>query len=57
MSSKPRKHRTTVAKRTLYGARRWWATCTCRRFYQGCHEKQEALRLAGEHALAVAGKK
>jgi hypothetical protein len=49
MSRKPARHRVTVAKRNLYGSRLWWATCTCRRFYQGCHEKQEAQRMAAEH--------
>jgi hypothetical protein len=42
-------HRITVAKRNLFGSRRWWATCTCHTFYQGCYEKQEAQRLAAEH--------
>jgi hypothetical protein len=38
-----------VSKRNLFGSRMWWATCSCRKFWQGCHDKAEAERLAGEH--------
>lgn len=49
MSKKKPLHRTSVKKRNLYGSRMWWATCTCKTWFQGCHEKGEAQRLAAEH--------
>jgi hypothetical protein len=51
--SKRKHHRVKVAKRNLYGARRWWATCTCGGFYQGCFDKNEAQRLADGHRAKV----
>lgn len=49
MSKKKPQHKVTVAYRNLFGKRFWWATCTCKVFYQGCHLKQDAQRLAAEH--------
>jgi hypothetical protein len=46
-------HRITVAKRNLYGVRLWWATCTCKQFYQGCFDKNDAQQLADEHREKV----
>lgn len=46
--SKRKAHNTTLAKRNLFGARMWWATCTCG-WVQGCHHKQDAQRLEREH--------
>jgi len=43
------KHRVTVAKRTLFGSRRWWAVCNCKAWFQGYHDKNEARRTAAEH--------
>lgn len=49
VSKKKPKHRISVARRNLFGSRMWWATCTCKVFYQGCSLKQEAQRMAAEH--------
>lgn len=49
MSKRKLPHKITVAKRNLFGKHMWWATCACRVWYQGCHYKQDAQRLAVEH--------
>ncbi len=58
MSRRGRTHRTAVRKYNRKGffggylGVMWWAECTCP-WFQGCHEKQEAQRLATEHLAEV----
>jgi hypothetical protein len=49
MSKRKSMHRVTVAKRRLFGSLRWWATCTCGKWYQGYFHKQDAQASAAAH--------
>ena len=53
MSKRKVSHRITVARRNLFGSRKWWATFTCKTWYQGCDYKQDALQLAAGHLERV----